>query len=276
MIKLPSRTFVNEINDIKDDSINSAVTLTSKLLKAIRKEISETDNLNKDLPWMVVAVKLVHPEMAAIGKISEALNLELKEGHFDKNEIITMLDELEENVNESEKLTVEELSEELLNYNHIMTISYSSTFFKAITKIPAENREIIVLESRPLLEGRKLAEDLAKSNYKVKLIADAAAGYYSSNIDAIVVGADTIFPEYSIINKIGTLALALIAQQNDIPFIVGASKNKMTIISEDDFHKLIEEKPKDEIYIQDVENLSVGNVYFDFIQAALITKLISE
>ncbi|MBN1330859.1 MAG: hypothetical protein JXA54_15410 [Candidatus Heimdallarchaeota archaeon] len=273
---MPSRTFVNEINEMKNDSVSSAVTLTSKLLRAIRTEISDTDDLNKDLPWMVVAVKLVHPEMAAMGKISEALNFELKEGHFNKEKIEFMLNDLEKSINESEKLTVEELSSELLNYNRIMTISYSSTVFKALIEIPVKEREIIVLESRPLLEGQKFAEDLAKEKYQVKLIADAAAGYYSSNIEAIVVGADTIFPEYSIINKIGTLSLALIAQQNDIPFIVGASKNKITIISEDDFSKLIEEKPENEIYTSYNEKLKVGNVYFDFIPAALITKLISE
>ncbi|HUT79735.1 MAG TPA: hypothetical protein VMZ29_00920 [Candidatus Bathyarchaeia archaeon] len=273
---MPSKAFVDEITEIKSDSISSAVTLTSKLFKAIRKEITETDDLHKDLPWMVVAVKLAHPEMAAIGKIGEELSNELKAGHFDKQIISQMLDDLENIVNKSEQLTVNELSSELLNFRKIMTISYSSTIFKALMRNPPEDREIIVLESRPLFEGQKMAEDLAEANYQVKLIADAAAGYYSSDIEAIFVGADTIFPENSIINKVGSLPLALIAQQMDIPFIVGASNNKRTTISEDDFTKLIEEKPYYEIYDRNIKNLQIGNIYFDFIPAALITKLISE
>ncbi|MFX1600091.1 MAG: hypothetical protein ACFFB6_05790, partial [Promethearchaeota archaeon] len=55
----------------------------------------------------------------------------------------------------------------------IMLISYSSTIINLLLKNKEFNIEIFVLESRPLLEGRKTAEILSQ-HFKTHLIVDAA------------------------------------------------------------------------------------------------------
>ena len=80
-----------------------------------------------------------------------------------------------------------------------MTISYSSTIINLLLKNKESNFEIYVLESRPLLEGQRVAETLSP-HFKTHLIIDAAIGTF---IDEIVTQSkvsssiiDSIFNDY--------------------------------------------------------------------------------
>jgi len=274
---------MEEITIIQNDSLNGAVELTKRTLAAVKKELERATNLNEELPEITQTIKLVHPEMASIaliGKKLEEFEQKAKELNDEalKEKLGEELTKISQRITESEQRTVEKLSAELMKYKKIMTLSASTTIRTAFAMLPAAQREkeIYILESRPLLEGQTLARQLAQMDYNVKLIVDAAAGHYMKGVEAVVVGADTIFSNGSILNKIGSLALALLARKYGIPFIVAASKNKLSTEAAENYGLYLQEKPPKEVFPEDIPNLTALNVYFDFVPNELITLLISE
>ena len=84
---------------------------------------------------------------------------------------------------------------------------------------------VIADETRPFLQGLRLtAWELAKDDIPVTVITDNMAGHVmkSGKVDCVVVGADRIAANGDAANKIGTYMVAVLAQQNNIPFYVAA------------------------------------------------------
>lgn len=84
---------------------------------------------------------------------------------------------------------------------------------------------VVCAESRPGLEGRRLAEALAANGLPVTVVADAAIGSEFRAGDVVLVGADAIAAEW-FINKTGTSQLAAAAELAGIPAYVVAGREK--------------------------------------------------
>lgn len=274
-----SKEFQRDIEKIKIDTIHGAVYLTIEILKAIRKEVERTEETGvKNFNALIEELETIHPEMASI-RIAIKL---LKDGksHRIKKKIdyLDLIDVIYERIMFKEKITSTNLMKILTNAQSIMTISYSTTILDAFKQLAANtiDKRVYVLESRPKREGIVLAKRLAELGFKVRLIADAAAGYYAKDADMIVIGADTILPDGSILNKIGSFQLALIAKYYQKPFVVAASTNKFATTASENLKELITDKPKEEIYESTIEKLTVKNIYFELIPRELVTIFVSD
>jgi translation initiation factor eIF-2B subunit delta len=78
--------------------------------------------------------------------------------------------------------------------------------------------EVYATESYPGMEGRKLAKALAVLGVPVKLVADSAAGSVIPGVDIVLVGADSVLKEGSLLHKVGTKSIAAAAKERGIPF----------------------------------------------------------
>ncbi len=92
----------------------------------------------------------------------------------------------------------------------VLTISYSS----AVSLVFGSSIRY-VLESRPGNE----AEELVKRFPGIVMVPDSAVAQFAAEVDIIAVGTDGIYLDY-ILNKVGTLPLALVARHLGKPFIV--------------------------------------------------------
>ncbi|MCF6764211.1 S-methyl-5-thioribose-1-phosphate isomerase [Thiotrichales bacterium 19S3-7] len=84
---------------------------------------------------------------------------------------------------------------------------------------------VYVDETRPLLQGARLTTwELDKLGISHTLICDnmAASLMKAGKVDAVIVGADRIAKNGDFANKIGTYALAVLANYHKIPFFVAA------------------------------------------------------
>ena len=88
---------------------------------------------------------------------------------------------------------------------------------------------VYVTETRPRFQGLKITSwELQQLQIPFTVLVDSAIGYLMTQkkIDCVLVGADRILlnedPSYYVLNKIGTLPLAILAKYFDIPFIVAA------------------------------------------------------
>lgn len=143
---------------------------------------------------------------------------------------------------------------------------------------------VIVDETRPFLQGARLtAWELAQDGIPATLIADSSAGYLMgrNEIDAVIVGADRVAANGDVANKIGTYAVAVLAQRHGIPFYVACPLSTVDLAIACGANIPIEERGADEVTGYGgvrwaPEGVSVRNPVFDVTPAALVTALVTE
>jgi translation initiation factor eIF-2B subunit delta/methylthioribose-1-phosphate isomerase len=134
----------------------------------------------------------------------------------------------------------------------VMTHSASGTVREALTHTPPAR--VICTISEPGSEGRRLAAELKACGLEVELIADADSSDAVRESDLLLLGADTVFKDGSLVNKIGTHAIARAAQESGVPVIVACETFKLAPFDP--------EEP-----IEDT---------FELIPAALIDRVVTE
>lgn len=159
----------------------------------------------------------------------------------------------------------------------ILTHSRSGTVEAVLREMAArgdaDTHEIFVTESRPGGEGIALARSLASSGWHVTLIADAACGHFMREVSAVVLGADSVRDDGSVVNKIGSYLVALAARDAQVPVYVLCETLKIAALG---FPLVYEEMDPDELLPSEAAGITPRNVYFDRTPAELITHLITE
>ena len=271
------------VRELREDNISGANEIIDKALEIIKFQLSLTGDLQKDitkemmhlLRQIVNARPSMAPLINMVGYIIhdlERINKKLIE-----ERLIQFLVEREKRKELLELYFHSFLEEKKKESLKIMLISYSSTIISLLLKIKEFNFEIYVLESRPLLEGQRVAEILSPY-FKTHLIIDAAIGTFIDEIDLILVGVDSILVDGSIVNKIGTYTLAVLANRKNVDVYVVCDSYKYNLKSHFGQSILIEEKPIKEVYNKEITNkfLEVHNYYFDITPPENISGFISD
>jgi methylthioribose-1-phosphate isomerase len=144
--------------------------------------------------------------------------------------------------------------------------------------------EVIVTETRPLLQGARLtAWELMQENIPVTLITDSMAGYFLSRgkVNCVIVGADRIAANGDTANKIGTYTLAVLAKENGIPFYVAAPTSTIDpSLSSGDEIPIEERNPEEVTHIGGIrlapKGVKAANPAFDITPHQYITAIITE
>ena len=153
-----------------------------------------------------------------------------------------------------------------------------------ISKEEGVSLRAFVDETRPLLQGSRItAWELGRAGVPATLITDSMAGHVmqQGKIDAVIVGADRIAANGDVANKIGTYALAVLADAHGIPFYVSAPLSTIDLETPTGADIAIEERDPREVthgFGRQTAPASV-NVYnpaFDVTPARLVTALITE
>ena len=139
-------------------------------------------------------------------------------------------------------------------------------------------------ETRPRLQGAKLtAWECVQEGIPVTVITDSMSAHcmQAGKIDLVVVGADRIAANGDTANKIGTYALAIIAQAHNVPFYVAAPFSTIDFSLSDGSQIPIEERNFAEISQIGQTNLcpegaEFYNPAFDVTPAHLIAGIITE
>jgi translation initiation factor 2B subunit (eIF-2B alpha/beta/delta family) len=154
--------------------------------------------------------------------------------------------------------------------------SLSGTVLAVVNACLPAIEQIIILEGRPLYEGRTVAQRLSGQAPRLTLITDAQADIFLPMCQALVVGADSILADGSILNKAGTALLAWAARGHGVPLYVLSETLKISPQSWSGDLALLEEHASSEVWEQPATNLAVRNFYFDYTPAHLVTRIITE
>lgn len=83
-----------------------------------------------------------------------------------------------------------------------------------------------MLESQPGGEGRTLASELRGAGIKARWVRDRSRRIAVRDSDLVVIGADTVERDGSVVHKVGTRALAREALRRQVPVVVVAGSSK--------------------------------------------------
>jgi ribose 1,5-bisphosphate isomerase len=161
----------------------------------------------------------------------------------------------------------------LTHCNSLAALSVISTAHRSGKKI-----KVIATESRPRYQGITTIGMLDRMGIETELIVDSAARSVMNEVDLVVVGADVITANGTLVNKIGTAQIALSAHEARTSFIVAAETYKFspqTILGE---LVTIEERESTEV-LADVSRYShvrVRNPAFDVTPHQYIDLICTE
>jgi methylthioribose-1-phosphate isomerase len=124
---------------------------------------------------------------------------------------------------------------------------------------------------------------LKQAGIPFEIIADGAAGYFmrAGEVAIVLVGSDRTAANGDVANKIGTYSLAVLAQENGIPFypVVPTSTIDLSLATGDDIP--IEERSPDEVRCPHglaitPEDYPARNPAFDVTPHRYVTGIVTE
>jgi ribose 1,5-bisphosphate isomerase len=140
-----------------------------------------------------------------------------------------------------------------------------------------KNFTVIVTETEPMRQGLKTAKDLLEARIPVTYCVDSAIGFLMKKVDKVIVGCDAILADGSIVNKIGSLPLAIVANRFNVPFFVAGESMKFDRQTVAGVPEPLEQRsPSEIIGAADLRGAQVINPAFDVVPADLVTALITE
>jgi len=159
----------------------------------------------------------------------------------------------------------------------IMVLSFSSTILHIIKELHSHGKRpsLVVLESRPLLEARRLATAAARMGVPVTLFVDAAVQEAVRRSDVVLFGADAILQDGSLIHKVGSYPVALAAREEKKPVYVACESLK--VLQHND-NRLDWRKGRDpsSVWSHPPSGIRPENVLFDHTSARLISGYLTE
>ena len=164
----------------------------------------------------------------------------------------------------------------------VMTHCHSTDVLSCVEAAVDQGKQLeaYVKETRPRNQGHITASRLRELGVPVTLIVDSAAHRYLPEADHVLVGADSIAADGSVINKIGTSGLAVSARELGTPIVVAAQTIKLhpqtltghiVEIEMRDEREVVDESTRSEI--GDVE---VVNPAFDVTPPRYVDAIVTE
>jgi ribose 1,5-bisphosphate isomerase len=271
------------LKDIKDLKIQGATEVAKAGLMYIKKVVERTKSKNKEelkqeLLREINTMRKIRPTEPALFNVLTSIFVKFEKAEISsvenmKNylyriceEKITEIDSLLEKVSKI-------ASKDIQNGDTILTHCHSNTLMSVFKKAVKDGKhfKVIVTETRPLFQGLKTAKELLAVGVETIYCVDAAMGYVMKDANKVFVGCDAIFYDGSIINKIGTFPMAIVAKQFGKPFYVVGETIKITEKVD------IEQRSPDEVI--DPRKLSgakIINPAFDVTPSDFITAIITE
>jgi len=216
----------------------------------------------------------VRPAMAAVVNLMDDVRPLLADARS-PDELAAAIEDLIERSRQAEERVAQQVAAGIAPGWQVMTISYSGTVQRALLAAADKLQRVLVCEGRPLLEGRRLAAELEERGVPITLLTDAQAFALMKQADMVLLGADTVLADGSVVNKAGSTLLALAARHWGKPVVVAAESLKIARGPSPESPPT-EKNPAEEVWPDSPPGVDVANVYFDTLPASLIDRLVTE
>lgn len=229
-----SPEITGQIDEIRQDKIHGASWLSRQALKVInlaveRSEATEPARLMGELKEVGKELGESKPSMASITNSVARFVYEV----YRKSEVqedMTLLKRLARSIGDELIRDSEEAFREVTEQgagmvgmtDRLMTCSYSSTVCQAlkIAGFGGKNFSVLVAESGfgGRAYGEVTASELRSYGIEAEIIPDSAIVDRMSKVDKVLVGADSLLADGSLVNGVPTYAIARAAKESQVPF----------------------------------------------------------
>lgn len=160
----------------------------------------------------------------------------------------------------------------------VFTHCHSSAVVAILKEVKRQGRKFSVMctETRPMLQGRKTATELAAARIPVTMVVDSAARVALKKCDLMLIGADAITSEGRVANKIGSEMFALMAEKYDVPCYSCTDSWKLDPVTVIGKEEPIENRCVKEIWSLPPRGVKILNPAFEILEPRLIDGIISE
>ena len=271
------------IRDIKDLKIQGArevakAGLECLILTAHKSKASKKSDFMKEINGIAGTLAKTRPTEPMLTNVMKNVLLKLVEYDEFKG-----IGKVTENLCRDELRDIEDAlfkiaeigSREIQDNDTILTHCHSHDVVEIFKAAKEQDKKfhVVVTETRPVMQGTLTARDLIKAGIGITYCVDSAIGYVMKAVDKCLVGVDAIFPDGSIINKIGTFPIAITAKNFGKTFMVAGETYKFT---PDVNIKIEQRNPKEIIDPKKIPGAKIVNPAFDVTPSDLIDLIITE
>ncbi len=223
------------LDEVASDRKNGATRLAIKGLGALRA-LAEAFQRGEVPPseWAaretVERIANLRPAMGAIGALSRLAHIRMKThlraGLPVPEALLTAVEE-EQRAHVDANSRIAEAALGVLGKGGIVaTCSNSETVRAVLGAIQPDC--VLVGDGTPLRDGVAAARALKKAGFRVEVVQDASLPSEVARARAVLVGADQVLRDGSVVNRAGTFAMALGASHFGVPFYVACGRIKLT------------------------------------------------
>ena len=146
--------------------------------------------------------------------------------------------------------------------------------------------KVVVVDSRPLFEGKNLARTLANLGLEVQYALTQSVSHAIKGVSKVFLGAHAMMSNGRLYSRVGTAVVAMTAKEADIPVIVCCESIKFTDKVALDSIVTNEVAPPHELILEgtssslskwrEIPNLQLLNLMYDLTPPEYITMVITE
>lgn len=277
--------YLKILDDIKNDKRSGAWVVAQKAINCIEILISEmtgrsVTELIAEIENVAAIILKVQPGMAQLINLFNLVFVTIeKETSGDSVVLSRKVSGEVKRFHELAKNAVEQVAgfgaELIFDDSLVLVHSNSSTLLEILKKAHSSGKSfhVLISESRPISEGRACAEELAKLQIESTYFVDAALSRAVDRADVILLGADSV-SEISVVNKIGTRAIALLAREAVVEAYIACESSKF--LSRKLAAKKETPRNPNEVWENPPPEVTVENYYFDDTPLEILTGVITE
>jgi len=265
------------LEDIKSLKIQGATNVMKAGLDALKETLKDSKNIYKDFKIYSNEIAWIRPTEPLLRNALLFLEKNINERTTYK-EVEELIEKYKKIVKEANEKIAEIGAKRIRDGSTIMTICHSSTVMNILKRAKDLGKEfkVYTCETRPRYQGRISASELNDYGIEVYHIVDSAKAFFMKEVDICIIGADAITSSGKIINKIGSLELALCAKEERVKFVVASTLLKYDVRTKHGYEEPIEFRDPEEIWYDAPKGIKILNPAFDVVDQIYIDYVITE
>jgi translation initiation factor 2B subunit (eIF-2B alpha/beta/delta family) len=268
---------------IAEDNVSAAVEIAEKSAEVLQR-VARTDQsatveeLGRSLFEIGWALIRAHPTMAPLVNLVNSVLWAIDEaaGHDEAcRAAAETAGDFKRRLRVHEAAIAETALRLIPDDGQVITNGRSTTVRAALRHAQRAGRRfrVVCAEGRPGCEGRTLAAELAGGGINVTLVIDAVAVSMAAQSDLVLFGADHLSAQ-GLVNKVGTLGIALSAAANGVPVYTLCGSEKF--LPPGYAPPAQARWPGEQVWSDAPASVAVRNVYFDSTPLSVLAGIVTE
>lgn len=226
-------TLIERLDELRSDREHGGSWMARRAVEALVEVAGEEAESSEELLEKLVAaareLASARPAMGAIaGAVGRVLAAAHVAAHLPADELRRLIEEEARGLIGSRDRAARAIAIHVAPSLHdalVVTHSASATVREAVTHTPPA--KVVCTVSAPFEEGRRFAEELRDAGLNVELVEDEDSESALEHASLLLVGADTVFRDGSVCNKVGTRTLARAAAERGLRTVVACEIIKL-------------------------------------------------